>query len=28
VDLYEYQGKELFRRFGIPVSEEREDLLP
>jgi succinyl-CoA synthetase beta subunit len=21
VDLYEYQGKELFRRFGIPVSE-------
>jgi succinyl-CoA synthetase beta subunit len=23
VDLYEYQGKELFRRFGIPVSEGR-----
>jgi succinyl-CoA synthetase beta subunit len=21
VDLYEYQGKELFKRFGIPVSE-------
>jgi succinyl-CoA synthetase beta subunit len=21
VDLYEYQGKELFRQFGIPVSE-------
>ena len=21
MDLYEYQGKELFRRFGIPVSE-------
>jgi len=21
VDLYEYQGKELFRRFGIPVSQ-------
>jgi succinyl-CoA synthetase beta subunit len=21
VDLYEYQGKELFRRFGIPVSD-------
>jgi succinyl-CoA synthetase beta subunit len=21
VDLYEYQGKQLFRRFGIPVSE-------
>jgi succinyl-CoA synthetase beta subunit len=21
LDLYEYQGKELFRRFGIPVSE-------
>jgi len=21
VDLYEYQGKELFRRYGIPVSE-------
>jgi succinyl-CoA synthetase beta subunit len=23
VDLYEYQGKKLFRRFGIPVSEGR-----
>src|SRR5207248_7103388 len=23
VDLYEYQGKELFRRCGIPVSEGR-----
>jgi succinyl-CoA synthetase beta subunit len=23
VDLYEYQGKELFARFGIPVSEGR-----
>jgi succinyl-CoA synthetase beta subunit len=23
VDLFEYQGKELFRRFGIPVSEGR-----
>jgi succinyl-CoA synthetase beta subunit len=23
VDLYEYQGKELFRSFGIPVSEGR-----
>jgi succinyl-CoA synthetase beta subunit len=23
VDLYEYQGKELFRRFGLPVSEGR-----
>jgi succinyl-CoA synthetase beta subunit len=23
VDLYEYQGKGLFRRFGIPVSEGR-----
>ena len=22
-DLYEYQGKELFRRFGIPVSDGR-----
>src|SRR5438874_11576515 len=21
MDLYEYQGKELFKRFGIPVSE-------
>jgi succinyl-CoA synthetase beta subunit len=23
VDLYEYQGKELFKRFGIPVSKGR-----
>src|SRR3954463_12359646 len=23
MDLYEYQGNELFRRFGIPVSEGR-----
>src|SRR5207248_7032630 len=23
VDLYEYQGKELFRRYGIPISEGR-----
>ena len=23
MDLYEYQGKELFRRFGLPVSEGR-----
>jgi succinyl-CoA synthetase beta subunit len=23
MDLYEYQGKELFRRFGIPVSKGR-----
>jgi succinyl-CoA synthetase beta subunit len=23
VDLYEYQGKELFKRYGIPVSEGR-----
>jgi succinyl-CoA synthetase beta subunit len=23
VDLYEYQGKKLFKRFGIPVSEGR-----
>src|SRR5690242_20857933 len=23
VDLYEYQGKELFRRVGIPVSDGR-----
>jgi len=23
VDLYEYQGKELFRRFGIPASDGR-----
>jgi succinyl-CoA synthetase beta subunit len=23
VDLYEYQGKQLFRQFGIPVSDGR-----
>ena len=23
MDLYEYQGKELFNRVGIPVSEGR-----
>ncbi|MEX2102355.1 MAG: ATP-grasp domain-containing protein, partial [Gaiellaceae bacterium] len=23
VDLYEYQGKELYARFGIPVSQGR-----
>ena len=23
MDLYEYQGKELFARFGVPVSEGR-----
>src|ERR671938_490892 len=23
MDLYEYQGKELFRRFGIPTSDGR-----
>jgi succinyl-CoA synthetase beta subunit len=28
VDLYEYQGKELFRRFGIPVSEGRLAMTP
>jgi succinyl-CoA synthetase beta subunit len=28
VDLYEYQGKELFRRFGIPVSEGRMATTP
>jgi succinyl-CoA synthetase beta subunit len=28
VDLYEYQGKELFRRFGIPVSEGRPASTP
>jgi succinyl-CoA synthetase beta subunit len=28
VDLYEYQGKELFRRFGIPVSDGRLALSP
>jgi succinyl-CoA synthetase beta subunit len=28
VDLYEYQGKELFRRFGIPVSEGKQARTP
>ncbi|MCC6222678.1 MAG: ADP-forming succinate--CoA ligase subunit beta [Thermoleophilia bacterium] len=28
MDLYEYQGKELFRRFGIPVSDGRLALSP
>jgi len=28
VDLYEHQGKELFARFGIPVSEGRLALTP
>jgi succinyl-CoA synthetase beta subunit len=28
VDLYEYQGKELFRRCGIPTSEGRLALTP
>jgi succinyl-CoA synthetase beta subunit len=28
VDLYEYQGKELFRRVGIPVAEGRLALTP
>jgi len=28
VDLYEYQGKELFRRFGVPVSDGRLALTP
>jgi succinyl-CoA synthetase beta subunit len=28
VDLYEYQGKEVFRRFGIPVSEGRVAISP
>jgi succinyl-CoA synthetase beta subunit len=28
MDLYEYQGKELFRRFGIPVSDGRLALTP
>jgi succinyl-CoA synthetase beta subunit len=28
VDLYEYQGKELFKRFGLPVSEGRLALSP
>ncbi len=28
MDLYEYQGKELFRQFGIPVSEGRVATTP
>ena len=28
MDLYEYQGKELFRRVGIPVSEGRLAVSP
>src|SRR3954447_3621330 len=28
VDLYEHQGKELFARFGIPVSEGRVATTP
>jgi succinyl-CoA synthetase beta subunit len=28
MDLYEYQGKELFRRFGIPISEGRVATTP
>ena len=28
MDLYEYQGKELFRRFGMPTSEGRLALTP
>ena len=28
MDLYEYQGKELFKRFGIPVSEGRVATTP
>jgi succinyl-CoA synthetase beta subunit len=28
VDLYEHQGKELFRRYGIPVSEGRVATTP
>jgi succinyl-CoA synthetase beta subunit len=28
LDLFEHQGKELFRRFGIPVSEGRVALSP
>ena len=28
MDLYEYQGKELFRRFGVPVSEGRLSTSP
>src|SRR6516165_11761171 len=28
MDLYEYQGKELFARFGIPVSDGRVAVSP
>ena len=28
MDLYEYQGKQLFKRFGIPVSEGRPATTP
>ena len=28
MDLYEYQGKQLFKRFGIPVSEGRPAKTP
>src|SRR3954464_1013252 len=28
LDLYEHQGKELFKRFGIPVSEGRVATTP
>ena len=28
LDLYEYQGKQLFKRFGIPVSEGRVATTP
>ena len=28
MDLYEYQGKELFKRFGIPVSDGRLAVTP
>jgi succinyl-CoA synthetase beta subunit len=28
MDLYEYQGKQLFRKFGIPVSEGRTATTP
>jgi len=28
MDLYEYQGKQLFKQFGIPVSEGRVATTP
>src|SRR3954453_16903255 len=28
MDLYEYQGKEVFRRFGIPTSDGRPAATP